>query len=81
MSDLGTGPDLLNDLAHEFAQRYRRGERPALSEYTERYPELASEIRELFPALMVMEEFGTGAGQAPGGAAPGGRARRPSVPR
>jgi serine/threonine protein kinase/WD40 repeat protein len=74
MSDLGTGPDLLNDLAHEFAQRYRHGERPALSEYTERYPELASEIRELFPALIAMEEFGTGAGQAPRGAAPGGRA-------
>ena len=32
--------------------RYRRGERPALAEYTDRYPELADEIRELFPALV-----------------------------
>jgi hypothetical protein len=33
--------DLLDQLAEEFAARFRRGERPALKEYTDRYPELA----------------------------------------
>ena len=36
--------------------RCRRGERPALAEYTERYPELADRIRDVFPMLVVMEE-------------------------
>ena len=48
--------DLLDQLADEFAERYRRGERPALQEYIDRYPELADEIRELFPALVEMEQ-------------------------
>jgi serine/threonine protein kinase/WD40 repeat protein len=57
-------------LAEEFAERYRRGERPALAEYTQRYPELAAQIRELFPALVVMEEFGSVAGPVTGPFAP-----------
>ena len=48
--------DLLDRLAEEFAERFRRGERPALKEYTDRYPELADEIRELFPALVMVEQ-------------------------
>ena len=35
---------LLNRLAEEFAARYRRGERPALTEYTDRHPELAERV-------------------------------------
>ena len=66
MSESESGPDLLNDLAHEFAQRLRRGERPALTEYTDKYPELAAEIRDLFPALMVVEKFGSVGGPAVG---------------
>jgi serine/threonine protein kinase len=66
MSDATSGPDLLNDLAHEFAERYRKGERPSLTEYAARYPALAADIRELFPALVVMEEFGSVGGRAPG---------------
>ena len=58
--------DLLDQLAEEFAARFRRGERPALEEYTDRYPELAEEIRELFPAMVKVE-------QAEGG--PAGRGR------
>ena len=38
------------ELAEEFLERRRRGERPEVSEYIERYPELAEEIRELFGA-------------------------------
>ncbi len=44
-------------LAEEFMERQRRGEHPQLSEYTAKYPELADDIRDLFPALVVMEEL------------------------
>src|SRR5437879_5947762 len=47
---------LLDQLAEEFADRYRRGERPSLREYTDRYPQLAQEIRDLFPALVEIEQ-------------------------
>src|SRR5260370_30514 len=47
--------DLLDRLAEEFAERFRRGERPALAEYIARHPELADEIRELFPAVVQVE--------------------------
>jgi WD40 repeat protein/serine/threonine protein kinase len=46
----------LGQLADEYLQRYRRGDRPALSEYTERHPDLAERIRQLFPALALMED-------------------------
>src|SRR4051812_17269143 len=44
-----------DDLAEEFVARYRQGERPRLQEFIDRAPELADEIRELFPALVVVE--------------------------
>ena len=44
-----------DELAEEFAARFRRGERPSLQEYMDRCPELADEIRELFPALVEVE--------------------------
>src|SRR4051794_19040369 len=43
------------ELAEEFAARFRRGERPSLQEYIDRCPDLADEIRELFPALVEVE--------------------------
>jgi eukaryotic-like serine/threonine-protein kinase len=70
MSDSTSGPDLFNRLADEFAERYRRGERPTLSEYAEKQPELAEQINELFPALVAIEQFGSGADQATGLNAP-----------
>jgi WD40 repeat protein/serine/threonine protein kinase len=45
-----------DELAEEFAQRYRRGERPSVEEYVERLPEMANEIREMFPALVEVEQ-------------------------
>src|SRR5207253_6216183 len=62
-------------LAEEFVERQRRGERPALSEYTRRYPELAEEIRDLFPALVMMEQLKP-AGEAPSGS----RGEQPAGP-
>jgi serine/threonine protein kinase len=55
----------LEQAAQEFVERFRRGERPALSEYTRRCPDLATEIRELFPALVMLE------GVRPGETVPG----------
>jgi eukaryotic-like serine/threonine-protein kinase len=45
-------------LAEEFIARKRRGEKPTLSEYTNKYADLAEDIRDLFPALMMMEDLG-----------------------
>src|SRR5690349_1320854 len=47
----------VDHLAEEFLTRHRRGERPAIAEYVEQYPEWAEEIRELFPALVMMEQL------------------------
>jgi WD40 repeat protein/serine/threonine protein kinase len=71
--------DPVAPLAEEFVARYRKGERPPLSKYTAKHPELAERIRQLFPMLAVMEEAGSGAEASPGtfskaadaGAAPG----------
>ena len=53
-------------LAEEFLDRKRRGEQPALREYIERYPDLADDIRDLFPALLMMEDLGESSGGATG---------------
>src|SRR5262245_56089058 len=44
-----------DELAEEFAEPYRRDERPSLEEYMDRLPEVADEIREMFPALVQVE--------------------------
>jgi WD40 repeat protein/tetratricopeptide (TPR) repeat protein len=58
--------DVLGRVAETFLARYRRGERPSVTEYTDQYPELAGPIRELFPALVVLEELGSVAGSRSG---------------
>jgi WD40 repeat protein/serine/threonine protein kinase len=66
--------DPVEALADDFVARFRRGERPSLTEYADRHPELAERIREVFPALVLIEEAGSlGGGKAlwPGGASPG----------
>jgi hypothetical protein len=57
-----------DDLAEEFASRFRRGERPSLQEYIDRCPEWADEIRELFPALVEVEQAEEDQPQRPGAA-------------
>jgi serine/threonine protein kinase len=70
MSGSPSGNDPLGRLADEFLERYRRGERPALTEYTDRHPELAAQLRELFPALVLMEDVRPGPHTAAGAAVP-----------
>ncbi|HUE71327.1 MAG TPA: protein kinase [Pirellulaceae bacterium] len=50
-------PNAIDLLAEEFVERFRRGERPAVSEYEARFPEQAEAIRDLFPALVIMENL------------------------
>src|SRR6266446_4950342 len=57
MSDSDSRSGLVLELAEEFLQRYRKGERPPLREYIERHPELAAEIKEVFPAMAMMENI------------------------
>jgi WD40 repeat protein/serine/threonine protein kinase len=57
MSKTGTRSEIVLALAEQFLERYRQGERPSLREYTDRHPELAEEIREVFPAMALMENI------------------------
>ncbi|WP_052315664.1 WD40 repeat domain-containing serine/threonine protein kinase, partial [Singulisphaera acidiphila] len=65
MNDSELEDDPLGGLADEFLERYRRGERPALSEYMRRFPDLAERIEDLFPALVMLEEVRSGAESPP----------------
>ena len=48
---------VLERLAADFVERHRQGKHPPLSEYTDRYPDLAADIRDLFPALAQIEKL------------------------
>jgi hypothetical protein len=65
---------LVLELAEEFLERYRQGGRPSLKEYIERHPEVAAEIKEVFPAMALMENVALAdeslAGAATGPATP-----------
>ncbi len=56
-SESDSGSSRVLELAEEFLDRYRAGERPSLKEYIDRYPEHADEIREVFPALAILENI------------------------
>ena len=47
----------LDLLAEEFAQRVRRGERPSVSDYVRRYPNLAGGLRQVLPPIAMMEKL------------------------
>src|SRR6516165_6246423 len=49
--------EVLERLAADFVERHRQGKHPPLSEYTDRYPDLAADIRDLFPALVQIEKL------------------------
>lgn len=72
MTSSGSRAGIVLELAEEFLERYRRGERPSLKEYVDRHPELAVEIRDVFPAMALLENIVV-AGESPDGHAAGAR--------
>jgi serine/threonine protein kinase len=57
MSDSSADRDPVDVLAEEFVDHLRSGKRPSITEYAARCPDRAGEIRELFPALVEMEQL------------------------
>src|SRR5262245_2803010 len=49
--------DPVERLAEEFLDLQRKGERPDVADYVERYPQWAERIQEVFPALLLMERL------------------------
>jgi Protein tyrosine and serine/threonine kinase len=78
MSTSGSRSGLVVELAEEFVERYRQGERPSLKEYIERQPSLADEIREVFPAMAMMENIALADESLAGD--PTGASPRPKIP-
>jgi hypothetical protein len=77
-SPSSSGRDPLGLILDSFLARFRKGERPSLTEYISRYPALADEIREVLPALVEIEQLGSlGPAQAEVGA--GDRLGTPSA--
>ena len=57
MANMDLDRDPIDMAAEEFCLRQRRGEHPSIDEYCQRYPEHADQIRELFPAIVAMEQL------------------------
>jgi WD40 repeat protein len=55
MSDPTVDRDPFEVVAESFLARFRAGERPGVEEYAALHPELADQIRELMPALLLVE--------------------------
>jgi formylglycine-generating enzyme required for sulfatase activity/serine/threonine protein kinase len=53
--DLSTA-DPFGTIADEFVQAFRQGKRPSVEEFARRYPGQADQIREILPALVLMEK-------------------------
>ncbi|HWB08585.1 MAG TPA: serine/threonine-protein kinase [Pirellulales bacterium] len=56
MSHVNEDHEPFDEVAESFLERYRAGERPSVSEYAQRFPMLADQIRELLPALVALEK-------------------------
>jgi serine/threonine protein kinase/tetratricopeptide (TPR) repeat protein len=59
MAESDSRREPIEELAESFLARFRAGQRPSLTEFTAAHPELADQIRELFPALVEMEQAGS----------------------
>src|SRR5262249_25791728 len=70
--------DPLGQIADEFVEAFRQGKRPSAEEFARRYPAHADAIRDMLPALLLMEQAKSAAGtpdqplqaKTPGAAAP-----------
>jgi serine/threonine protein kinase len=63
--------DPFDAAAESFLARLRAGEHPSITEYVLRHPDLADEIRNLFPTLVGMEEIKPVEGSSTSQASPG----------
>jgi serine/threonine-protein kinase len=62
---------VVGQVAAEWRERLRKGERVDLSEYTAKYPEIADELRELFPTFALIEDLKADVADLTGSAAAG----------
>ena len=58
MSDFSES-DAVDLVAEEILEALRVGAKPSLDDYIAKYPELEQELRDLFPSLLLMEQFGS----------------------
>jgi hypothetical protein len=56
MSDNDLSADMLGQIADEFVEAFRQGKRPSAEKFARRYPAHADEIRDMLPALVLMEQ-------------------------
>ena len=75
MADPNSERDPLELLAAEYMERLRQGQSPAVEEYAAAHPDLAEEIRELFPTIAVTERLKARQAQSSDGRATLGPAR------
>ncbi len=54
---MATDSSRLADIADDFTARLRSDDGPTMDEYIRRHPELADEIRKLFPSIQMMEQL------------------------
>jgi hypothetical protein len=57
MTTSSSDPNLVARVVAEWRERMLRGERFEVGEYTARYPAVADELRELFPAVVAIEDL------------------------
>src|SRR5262249_44302152 len=67
--------DPFGQIADEFVEALRQGQRPSVEEFARRYPAHADQIREMLPALVLMEQakspdHTSGEGTSPAAAPP-----------
>lgn len=55
MSSESSASDGIDDLIDEFVTRQQAGESPSITDYCERYPKLADELRNLLPMVSMMD--------------------------
>jgi hypothetical protein len=48
--------DPLGEIANEFVEAFRQGQRPSVEEFARRHPDHADDIREMLPALVLLEK-------------------------
>jgi WD40 repeat protein/serine/threonine protein kinase len=55
INDELSSADPLGQIADEFVEAFRQGKRPSVEEFARRYPAHADDIRDMLPALVLME--------------------------